>query len=79
MNQAELFLWSVLHGREELDQPALMRLVARVSAGLHSLDPEQRRSDMQAAVGLWASRSDLPDAQTYISRLREDARLGSTE
>lgn len=31
---------------------------------------------MQALVGLWKDRKDLPDAETYVRRLRKGKRLG---
>jgi hypothetical protein len=37
-------------------------------------DAEQRRSGMEAAIGLWAKRSDLADTEAYLRNLREDHR-----
>jgi hypothetical protein len=36
---------------------------------------EERRAAMMAIVGLWKDRTDLPDTETYVRRLRTGTRL----
>ena len=35
----------------------------------------RRKAAMQAVVGLWSGRTDLPKTETYVRRLRRDARI----
>ncbi len=71
MNRAQFYLWSVLHNGEHLDDAALSELATQAVGQLHYADPQERRSDMENAVGAWAERSDLPDSYRYISNLRQ--------
>jgi endonuclease YncB( thermonuclease family) len=34
-----------------------------------------RREAMEALVGIWKNREDLPDSQQYVRRLRKGKRL----
>jgi hypothetical protein len=36
---------------------------------------EERRAAMLGIVGLWKDRTDLPDTETYIRKLRTGTRL----
>ena len=77
MKRAQLYLWSVLHSVEHMDSGVLSDLADRADRAAGSLpmaDPELRRSDMLAAVGVWADRSDLADTFTYIANLRDKDR-----
>lgn len=53
---------------------ALVALEAGAVRDLVRDDARQRRSDMEAAIGLWAERSDLVDTESYLRNLREDDR-----
>ena len=74
MKRAQLYLWSVLHSHDNLDDVAISDLASRAARELYIADPEQRRSDMEAAVGIWAERAELFDTETYICNLRDDLR-----
>ena len=74
MKRAQLYLWSLLHSVEQVDDRVLAELAGQVAGGLPIADKEQKRSDMEAAVGAWAERGDLPDSMTYISNLRNEVR-----
>lgn len=74
MKRAQLYLHSALHTLEYLSENVLSALADQELTELPIGDPEQRRLDMQAAVGTWAERSDLPDSGTYIAMLRDESR-----
>ncbi len=74
MKRAQLYLWSVLHSGERLDGSVLPDVAGKLAIDLPIADREQRRADMEAAVGAWAERIDIPPSSLYISRLRTDAR-----
>jgi hypothetical protein len=89
MNRASLNLATVLPDRERLGDLALpdltlsdltltdlalLDLESRAVRDLVRADPQQRRLDMEASVGLWAERSDLADTEAYLRNLREDDR-----
>jgi hypothetical protein len=69
-----LYLWSVLQTVEDVDESVLSNLSGQAAGDLPIADPELRVSDMLAAVGACAERSDLPDSATYISNLRNELR-----
>jgi hypothetical protein len=74
MNRAQLYLRSLLQADEQAGD-SVFSDVAGLAAGLWpTANKELRKSDMEAAVGAWASRTDLPDSITYIANLRNEAR-----
>ena len=74
MNRAKLYLWSVLHSLEHVDDSVLFDAAGEAANDLFIADPELRKSDMKAAIGAWAERSDLPDSGTYMANLRNEVR-----
>ena len=74
MKRAQLYLWSLLQSVEQMDDRVFSDLADQAVGGLPIADPELRKSDMLAAVGAWAERTDLPDSVTYISNLRNEVR-----
>jgi hypothetical protein len=84
MNRASLDLATVLPDRERhgdiADQGcslldlALLDLETRAVRDLVQDEAQQRRIDMEAAIGLWAGRTDLVDTEAYLRDLREDDR-----
>jgi hypothetical protein len=78
MNRARLYLWSLLHSLEHVDEGVLSELADEAAADLSIANPELRRGDMEAAVGAWAGRTDVPDSVSYVSGLRNDARSERT-
>jgi hypothetical protein len=48
----------------------------RKPAGEKKADKESERKEaMLAVIGLWKDRTDLPETETYLRRLRKDDRL----
>ena len=74
MKRAELYLWSVLHSLEDVNDCILSDLASQGALDLSIADPERRRADMEAAVGAWAARTDLGPSTVYISTLRSEVR-----
>lgn len=74
MKRAQFYLWTVLHDGEDPGDAAISELATQAACELEINDPAQRRFDMEAAIGLWAERTDLPDTETYLRDLREDDR-----
>jgi hypothetical protein len=74
MKRAQLYLWSLLHSVDQIDDRVLSELAGQVAGELPIADKEQKRLDMEVAVGAWAERDDLPDSLTYISNLRNEVR-----
>jgi hypothetical protein len=74
MNRAQLYLWSLLHAGEPLSESVLSEFAGQASSLLPIADKELRKSDMEATVGAWADRADLPDSFTYIANLRNEVR-----
>ncbi len=84
MNRASLDLVPALLDRErhgDLALPdrslldlALLDIETRAVRDLVQDDARQRLSDLEAAIGLWAERSDLVDTQAFLRNLREDDR-----
>jgi hypothetical protein len=74
MKRAQLYLWSVLHSVEHVNERVLSDLAGEAAGTLPIADPELRKADMKAAVGAWADRDDLPDSGIYISNLRNELR-----
>ena len=74
MNRAQLYLWSLLHEGEQVSEGVFSDVAIQAAGGLPVADKELRKSDMEAAVGAWALRTDLPDSFTYIANLRDEVR-----
>jgi hypothetical protein len=78
MNRAQLYLWSLLQSVDQMDERILSELAGKASEDLPIADPEQRKSDMDDAIGAWRKRPDLPDSRWYIAALRNEIRAGGT-
>ena len=75
MNRAQFQLSAVL----DLEHPGtslFSELDGHAARERFAADPEQRRSNMVAVVGLWAEREEFPDTATYMRNLRDDERVG---
>jgi len=79
MKRTQLYLdedlWEALHVHALLEKTSVSDLVRKAARERYMNDPDQRRADMMAAVGLWKDRTDLPDTETYIRNLRDDDRM----
>jgi hypothetical protein len=79
MKRTPFYLWTVLRDRAGLDEAAIAELAGHTARELDRNDPAPRHSDMEAAIGLWAERDDLPDTESYLRNLREDCRAESLQ
>jgi hypothetical protein len=79
MKRTQLYLhedtWKALHIRSRQQRTTISELVREAVREKHGSSPASRRQAMQAVVGLWKDRDDLPDSETYVRRLRKGKRL----
>ena len=72
MRRTQLYLeddlWKTL-------QSTVSELVRRALREKYLDDVATRKEALLPAVGLWKDRTDLPDTETYIRRLRKGASL----
>jgi hypothetical protein len=78
MKRTQLYLhediWKALHIRSRQQRTTISELVRQAVREKYGSSPASRRAAMQAMVGLWKNRKDLPDAETYVRRLRKGKR-----
>src|SRR5580693_2088560 len=72
MNRARLDLLKVLPPRQHHGGSLLFDIESQLVRDLDVTAPEQRLSDMEAAIGVWAEREDLANTEDYVRNLRED-------
>jgi hypothetical protein len=79
MKRTQLYLhediWKALHIRSRQQRTTISELVRQAVRDKYGSSPASRREAMQAMVGLWKNRKDLPDTETYVRRLRKGKRL----
>lgn len=79
MKRTQLYLeediWKELHIRSRQQGTTISELVRQAVRGRYGRSPAGRRQAMQAFVGLWRNRRDLPNSETYVRRLRKGKRL----
>ena len=79
MRRTELELdeqtWEMLERRALRDKTTVSSLVSRAVSEKYGIDREQREADMEASIGIWKDRTDLPDSETYVRNLRQGTRL----
>jgi len=79
MKRTQLYLnediWKALHIRSRQQGTSISELVRQAVRDKYGSSPARRRQAMQALVGMWKDRKDLPDSTTYIRRLRKGKRL----
>jgi hypothetical protein len=68
-------LWRALHVRARKEKTTVSNLVRRAVRDRYIGNKDERRAAMEAIVGLWKNRNDLPDTETYIRSLRGGKRL----
>jgi hypothetical protein len=68
-------LWKVLRVKAQQDGTTISDLVRTAVREKYLSSASERREAMLGIVGLWKDRTDLPDTQTYVRRLRKDSRL----
>jgi hypothetical protein len=79
MRRTQLYLdddiWKALHVQARQRRTSVSDLVRQAVRDRYGSSPANRRQAMMALVGMWKDRDDLPDATTYIRRLRRGKRL----
>lgn len=79
MKRTQLYLeediWKELHIRSRQQGTTVSELVRQAVRGRYGRSPAARREAMEAFVGLWRNRRDLPDSETYVRKLRKGKRL----
>jgi plasmid stability protein len=79
MKRTQLYLdddlWQALHDRAAREKTTLSDLARTAMRDRYMYTPEQRRTDMMAAVGIWKDREDLADSAAYVRNLRKGTRL----
>jgi hypothetical protein len=79
MRRTQLYLdddiWKALHVHSRQRRTSVSDLVRQAVRDRYGSSPANRRQAMMALVGMWKDRGDLPDATTYIRRLRKGKRL----
>ena len=68
-------IWKALHVQSRQRRTSVSDLVRQAVRDRYGSSPANRRQAMMALVGMWKDRDDLPDATTYIRRLRRGKRL----
>ncbi len=68
-------VWKALHIRSRQQGTTISELVRQAVRDKYGSSPASRREAMQAMVGIWKNRKDLPDSETYVRRLRKGKRL----
>ena len=79
MKRTQLYLnedtWKALLVRSRQQGTSISELVRQAVRDKYGSSPASRRQAMQALVGLWKDRKDLPDSTAYVRRLRKGNRL----
>jgi Arc/MetJ family transcription regulator len=69
-------LWAALHTRAKREKTTVSDLVRQAARERYLGNLEERHKAMEAMVGIWKDRSDLPDStEEYVRNLRRDGRL----
>jgi hypothetical protein len=68
-------IWRALRIRSNRLGTSISELVRQAIHEKYGGSRVARAKAMQAAVGLWKDRNDLPDTDSYVRRLREGKRL----
>jgi len=82
MRRTQLYLpenlWKLLHLRSRERGTTVSELVREAIGDKYGESRAGRQQAMQALVGLWRDRRDLPGTQTYVRGLRKGKRLKRT-
>jgi hypothetical protein len=68
-------MWKALRIRSRQSGTPISELVRQALHDKYGNPLAHRRQAMQAWVGLWKDRSDVPDSETYVRQLRKGERL----
>jgi len=79
MKRTQLYLdedtWKVLHIHSRQRHTSISDLVRQAIRDRYGSSPANRSKAMQALVGIWRDRNDLPDTGKYVRQLRKGKRL----
>ncbi len=79
MRRTQLYLedetWKVLQILAAQARCSVSDLVREAIRERYVQGTAHRKAAMQAVVGLWSGRTDLPGTETYVRRLRRATRL----
>jgi len=79
MRRTQLYLhddtWKTLHRQAKKRRTSISELVRQAVREKYAGSRADRLEAMQAFVGLWADRTDLPNTTAYVRRLRRGDRL----
>jgi hypothetical protein len=79
MKRTQLYLnediWKALHIRARQRKTSISELVRQAVREKYGRSGADRGEAMQALVGIWKDRQDLPDSEQYVRRLRKGKRL----
>ncbi len=79
MRRTQLYLddqlWKALHARARTTGTTISELVRTAARERYLGNLEERRSAMQALVGLRKDRVEFDDSEKYVRRLRRGTRL----
>ena len=80
MKRTQLYLeedvWKVLQTMARQTGTSISDLVRKAVRERYVASKVNREQVLMSVVGLWKDRSDLPETDTYIRRLRKGSRLG---
>ena len=78
MKRTQLYLdedmWKALHIRSRQSGTSISELVRQAVRDKYGSSPANRREGMQAWVGIWKDRKDLPSTEAYVRQLRKGGR-----
>jgi ribbon-helix-helix CopG family protein len=79
MKRTQLYLeddiWKLLQIRAKQSKSTISELVRDAVREKYLDSSASRKEAMLAGIGLWKDRTDIPDGETYVRRLRKDDRL----
>ena len=84
MRRTQLYLdddlWNTLHTRARSEGTTISALVRHAARERYLGNLDERREAMEAIVGIWKDRTDLPDStEEYVRSLRRDTRIERLE
>jgi len=68
-------LWAVFRIRSRQSGVSISELMRQAIRDRYFSGAARRQEAMRAVVGIWKDRSDLPDTESYVRRLRKGSRI----
>jgi hypothetical protein len=79
MRRTQLYLeddvWKTLQIRARQSHSTISELVRKAIREKYFNNSSERKAALLSVVGIWKDRTDLPDTETYVRRLRKGDRL----